>query len=96
MIISGLAMVIIPSDIVLMSNTYFKFNAWRLFVCLTSIPSLIAFILIYHYPETPRYLMLKGRMVLSRDILEHIYYTNNKNTTGPYSVNIIKCILYVF
>lgn len=80
-------MIVIPSNINLLHFDNFTINAWRVFICLTSIPSLIAFILIYLYPETPRYLMLRGQMVLSRDILERIYFVNNKNTTEPYSVN---------
>ncbi|VVC27914.1 Major facilitator superfamily,Major facilitator superfamily domain,Major facilitator, sugar transporter- [Cinara cedri] len=82
----GVAMVVIPSNIVLLSHSYFTFDAWRLFLLLTSIPSLISFILIYQYPESPRYLMLKGHMVQSREILEQIYFTNNKKTTELYSV----------
>lgn len=86
-------MMIIPKKIVLVSYTYFTFDAWRLFILLTSLPSLMSFILIYQYPETPRYLMLRGHMSDSRDILEHIYYVNNKNTTIPYSVNKYSIIL---
>lgn len=86
--IIGIAMVVIPSNIVLMSNSYLTFNAWRVFLLLTSIPSLISFILIYQYPESPRYLMLNGDLVQSRAILEHIYHTNNKHAINPYSVRI--------
>lgn len=86
-------MMILPKKIVLVSNSYFTFDAWRIFILLTSLPSLISYILIYQYPETPRYLMLRGRMVDSRDILEHIYYVNNKSTTIPYSVNTYLIIL---
>jgi len=86
-------MVVIPSNIVLLSNTFFTFNAWRIFIFLTAIPSLISFILIYQYPETPRYLMLTGRMIKSRDILEQIYLTNNKNKAKQYSVNTYYIII---
>jgi hypothetical protein len=79
-------MVIIPSDLVLLSNTYIVFNAWRAFIFLSSIPSFIGFILIYLYPESPRYLMYRGRMIESRDILEKIYIVNNKNTVASYPV----------
>ncbi|XP_025417037.1 synaptic vesicle glycoprotein 2C-like isoform X2 [Sipha flava] len=82
----GIAMVIIPSDLVLLSNTYIVFNAWRAFIFLSSIPSFIGFILIYLYPESPRYLMYRGRMIESRDILEKIYIVNNKNTVASYPV----------
>lgn len=81
-------MVIIPRNIDFSSNTYFKFNSWRVYILLTSIPSLISFILIYQYPETPRYLMLKGFMVRSRNVLERIYNVHNRNKNRPYSVNI--------
>ncbi|XP_060860428.1 synaptic vesicle glycoprotein 2B-like [Metopolophium dirhodum] len=84
----GLAMVIIPSDIHLIASEYFKFNAWRIFILLTSIPSLISFILIYQYPETPRFLMFRGYLIKSRGVLEHIYLVNNKFTTVPYSVQV--------
>ncbi|XP_001947988.2 synaptic vesicle glycoprotein 2B-like [Acyrthosiphon pisum] len=84
----GLAMVIIPSNIVLISSEYFKFNAWRIFILLTSIPSLISFILIYQYPETPRYLMFRGYLIKSREVLERIYLVNNKFTTVPYPVEV--------
>lgn len=82
-------MMIIPNNIALLSHTYFSLNAWRVFILLTSVPSLISVLLIYQYPETPRHLMLSGQMTQSWDILEHIYLVNRKNTTQPYSVNII-------
>ncbi|XP_025191568.1 synaptic vesicle glycoprotein 2B-like [Melanaphis sacchari] len=82
----GLAMVMIPSNIVFISSTYFKFNAWRFFILLTSIPSLISFVLIYRYPETPRFLMFRGYLIKSRDILEQIYIVNNNFTSIPYPV----------
>ncbi|CAH1720800.1 unnamed protein product [Aphis gossypii] len=88
MVAPGLAMVIIPSNIVFFSSIYFKFNAWRFFILLTSIPSLISFIWIYQYPETPRFLMFRGYLIKSRDVLEQIYLVNNKYTTKPYSVQI--------
>ncbi|XP_025192159.1 uncharacterized protein LOC112592356, partial [Melanaphis sacchari] len=81
-----LAMVMIPSNIVFISSTYFKFNAWRFFILLTSIPSLISFVLIYRYPETPRFLMFRGYLIKSRDILEQIYIVNNNFTSIPYPV----------
>ncbi|XP_060835783.1 synaptic vesicle glycoprotein 2B-like [Rhopalosiphum padi] len=84
----GLAMVIIPSNIVFISSIYFKFNAWRFFILLTSIPSFISFVLIYQYPETPRFLMFRGYLIQSRDVLEQIYLVNNKFTTIPYPVQI--------
>jgi len=87
--VSGLAMVIIPSNIILVSSVHFKFNAWRIFLLLTSIPSFIAFVLIFQYPETPRFLMFRGYLIKSREVLERIYLVNNKFTTIPYSVNIV-------
>lgn len=86
-------MIVIPSNIILLPHTYFSLNAWRVFILLTSIPSLISFILIYQFPETPRYLILSGHMSQSWDVLEKIYLVNRKNKTEPYKVNII--ITYV-
>lgn len=92
--ITGIAMVVIPSNIVLLSYSHFTLNAWRVFLLLMSIPSLISFILIYRYPESPRYLMLKGHMDQSREVLAQIYSENNKNTTEPYSVSFINIIFF--
>lgn len=80
-------MIVIPSEMVLLSCAYLTIDAWRIYMFLTAMPSLISFILIYQYPETPRYLMLTGRMIKSRNILERIYIVNNKNKTENYSVN---------
>jgi len=77
---------------VLISTEYFKFNAWRIFILLTSIPSSISFILIYQYPDTPRFLMFRGYLIKSREVLEQIYLVNNEFTTVPYPVNIVKHI----
>lgn len=82
-------MIVIPSNIVLLPNTYFSLNAWRVFILLTSVPSLISFILIYQYPETPRYLILSGHMAQSWHVLEKIYLVNRKNTNQSYPVNTI-------
>lgn len=82
-------MVIIPSNVILpVEYTFFKFNAWRVYILFTSLPSLIGFVMIYQYPETPRYLMLKGKMDESLEVLEQIYFYNHKNTDADYSVII--------
>ncbi|XP_050528013.1 synaptic vesicle glycoprotein 2B-like, partial [Daktulosphaira vitifoliae] len=83
----GVAMFVIPNKFLTwIPHPIFKFNSWRVFIFLSSLPSLLAFVLIYQFPESPRYLMLKGRLNGSRHVLERVYEVNNKNTKKPYSV----------
>lgn len=95
----GMAMAIISNSIDFlsnMSNTYIAFNEWRAFMFLTAIPSIIGFILVYQFPESPRYLMYRGRMIESRDILEKVYTLNHKKTAVSYPVLLLYYITSSF
>ncbi|XP_050440075.1 synaptic vesicle glycoprotein 2B-like [Adelges cooleyi] len=83
----GVASIVIPLEHVWIDRPDFTFNSWRLFMLLTAVPSLLGFILVYQFPESPRYLMLKGRMLKSRDVLERIYIVNHSRKAPPYSVD---------
>lgn len=88
--VTVVAMWIIPSKIVLQSPyTSFKLNSWRIYLLFTSLPSFLGFIFISRYPETPRYLMLKGHMTESRQVLERIYSFNHKKSAVNYPVSIL-------
>lgn len=48
-------------------------NGWRILVGLSMVPSLSQMILFVFMPETPRYLMLRGRRDAARSILNKVY-----------------------
>lgn len=51
----------------------FHSEVWRGMLGMETIPALLFFILIFFIPESPRWLLLKGRDGRSMAILEHIY-----------------------
>ena len=58
-------------------NGLFIYAPWRVYLLITSSISLFSFILINFLPESPKFLLSKGRAEEALAILKEIYYRNN-------------------
>lgn len=98
MLTLGVAWFIIPMD---WSFEYYGiiFNSWRLLIAIVAAPSLLSAILLSFFPESPRWLLSKGRCDQARDVLANVYSTNLKKPRDEYPVScslIFYSILIIF
>lgn len=56
-------------------NTIFIDESWRGMLGMETFPALLFFLIIFFIPESPRWLMLKGKENRSERILKNIYYS---------------------
>jgi len=63
-----------------------NFSPWRLFVLVCGLPSLIAAVLLYFFPETPKYLMTKKKYRKARMVFQQIYAFNTGDDFKNYPV----------
>lgn len=83
----GLA--IIPIKIEWGDRDTFLFNSWRVFVFACGIPSMIGAVFIYQMPESPRFLLLQGKLEKTRKVLERIYVSNTGKPKETFSVKVL-------
>ncbi|XP_061193561.1 synaptic vesicle glycoprotein 2C-like [Saccostrea echinata] len=75
-IAAGLAWSVIPLDIGYTSPS-FKYNSWRIFVALCTIPSLSSAVFFIFMPESPKFLLTVGQDKKALAILKLIHKKNN-------------------
>lgn len=56
-----------------------NYNSWRVYMLMCSIPCLLSFILISFLPETPKFLLARGRTDETLDVLTRMYVSNKGN-----------------
>lgn len=84
----GLAWIIIPLTFSLEVYGYI-FNSWRLFLLLTGVSSLIISLIGINYPESPKFLLAKGKSEEALNVLRKIYAVNTGHKECEYPVRII-------
>lgn len=83
--VAGLAWLIIPTGIGFITPL-FTYNSWRIFLMTCSIPSFIVAFLLFYLPESPKYLLTKGKQEKALAIFRGIYVTNTKKPAELYPV----------
>ncbi|GJQ68423.1 hypothetical protein Trydic_g17010 [Trypoxylus dichotomus] len=83
--VAGLAWLIIPQDIGVYSN-YFVYNSWRIFLLICSLPSFVVGVLLFFLPESPKFLLSRGKTERAIDIFRSIYHINTGNEKSRYPV----------
>ncbi|XP_055853980.1 synaptic vesicle glycoprotein 2B [Episyrphus balteatus] len=83
--VAGLAWLIIPTNIGFVTP-YFKYNSWRIFLVVCSIPSFIVACLLFYLPESPKFLLSKGKHDRALAIFRGIFVTNTKKPQELYPV----------
>ncbi|KAJ0177530.1 hypothetical protein K1T71_006403 [Dendrolimus kikuchii] len=56
----------------------FQYTSWRVFVAACGIPSLLVVLLLYPFPESPRYLLHANRPEQALTVLQRIFVANTK------------------
>ena len=51
-------------------------RSWRLFLLLSSLPALLTGLSLFWFPESPRYLLSRGRPDLALRSLQQVFATN--------------------
>lgn len=88
LLVAGLAWLIIPANIGF-QTPYFIYNSWRIFLMICSIPSFIVAALLFYLPESPKFLIMKGRQEEALAIFRGIYVTNTGRPRDEYPVREI-------
>ncbi|XP_060537458.1 synaptic vesicle glycoprotein 2B-like [Cylas formicarius] len=83
--VAGLAWLIIPAEIDL-TTQHFVYNSWRIFLLVMALPSFIVAILLCFLPESPKYLLTRGKSEEAIAIFKHIYHINTGNPAEEYPV----------
>ncbi|XP_018562430.1 synaptic vesicle glycoprotein 2C-like isoform X2 [Anoplophora glabripennis] len=63
-----------------------NFSPWRIFVLVCSLPSLISIVMLYFLPETPKFLISKGKYDKARLVFQKIYARNSGESMYLYPV----------
>ncbi|XP_012281813.1 synaptic vesicle glycoprotein 2B [Orussus abietinus] len=83
--VAGLAWLIIPHDIGI-SSVSFTYNSWRIFLLICAAPSFIVAGLLLLLPESPKYLLSRGRYDEALSIFRGIYAINTGKPQDTYMV----------
>ncbi|XP_049832121.1 synaptic vesicle glycoprotein 2A-like [Schistocerca gregaria] len=95
-IIPVVAWLIIPNPwSVTFFGGYITYNSWRLFVAVGSFASFLAALLIYLCPETPKFLMTKGRTEEALEAFKIMYKYNARKSPESYPVKKLADESYV-
>lgn len=83
--VAGLAWIIIPSNIGF-TGPSFVYNSWRIFLLICAVPSFIVAVLLFFLPESPKFLLTRGRVDEAMEIFKSIYAINTGNDRNDYPV----------
>ncbi|XP_033208480.1 synaptic vesicle glycoprotein 2B [Belonocnema kinseyi] len=84
--VAGLAWLIIPNDIGI-TGPSFTYNSWRIFLLICAVPSFVVAGLLLLLPESPKYLLSRGRYEEALNIFRNIYAINTGKNRESYSVH---------
>ena len=87
-LILAIAWIIIPLDIGYNTTNpdEFEYNSWRVFTALCGVPALLVAISLIWCPESPKFLLSKGRHREALEVFSKIYATNTKKPPSDYPV----------
>jgi len=85
-----LAWAIIPQEIGWTDREGFLYNSWRIFVAVSALPSFLVSAALVFMPESPRFLLSKGREEETLSVLRDIYFTNTGAMRSSYPVTSLQ------
>ncbi|KAI5728484.1 hypothetical protein M8J77_016834 [Diaphorina citri] len=77
---------IIPHNMEYIFFNTFLINSWRIFLMLSTLPSLSGALLVYFMPETPKFLMTHGRTEEALKVFQCMYSWNTGNPRESYPI----------
>lgn len=83
--VAGLAWLIIPANIGYKTPTFF-YNSWQIFLLICSVPSFVVGCLLFFLPESPKFLLSRGRKEEALHIFRKIYHINTGQDVDAYPV----------
>ncbi|XP_063700760.1 synaptic vesicle glycoprotein 2C [Culicoides brevitarsis] len=83
--VASLAWLVIPSGVGFVTK-YFVYNSWRVFLMICAIPSFIVCALLLYLPESPKFLLSRGKEEKALNIFQWIYKVNTGKEMTDYPV----------
>ncbi|XP_002133644.2 synaptic vesicle glycoprotein 2C [Drosophila pseudoobscura] len=84
----GLAMIILPQNWNI--NIWsFKMTAWQMFVGVTALPSLLSSMLFPLFPESPKFLMSRGRNQEALEAFQFMYALNTRKPKDSFPFKVL-------
>ena len=83
---SDLAWIILPLQFTYESK-YFFFRSWNLFIFVCCLPAELIALLLFFFPETPKYLAETGQNVKLLKVLGRMYEENSGHSSNKYFVS---------
>jgi len=83
--VAGLAWLIIPAQIGIKTQ-YFEYNSWRIFLLICAVPSFIVGVLLFLLPESPKFLLSRGKTDKAMEIFQKIYKMNTGKDKSLYPI----------
>ncbi|KAG8231558.1 hypothetical protein J437_LFUL011736 [Ladona fulva] len=81
------AWAIIPRPWMLGSHEIgFRYNSWRIFIAVATIPSLLCSLAVFFFPESPAFLLSRGKHDQALDAFQRIYHINSGKPKNSYPI----------
>ncbi|XP_072747274.1 synaptic vesicle glycoprotein 2B isoform X2 [Anoplolepis gracilipes] len=71
-------------------NQAIEINSWRMFLAVCSLPEFLACVAFFAFPESPRFLILKGRHDEALNVFRKIYSLNTGKDPDSYPIKYLK------
>ncbi|KZC10868.1 Synaptic vesicle glycoprotein 2C [Dufourea novaeangliae] len=88
---AGLAWLVVPQpwSIVLWDGS-FVYNSWRIFLSLCGVPMLVGVVCLTFFPESPKFLMSRGRNKEALKVFQMIYRLNTGRPAEEYPIQSLE------
>lgn len=84
--VAAIAWAVIPNEIGWNPEEGFKYNSWRIFVAICALPAGIVTIALMFMPESPKYLLAKGREYEALKVFQSIFAKNTGADPSEYPI----------